>query len=81
MLRVVISSEDTVKPIAAVPYKGSVMVIGDDGTAWRFHGGKKAWRPLPAIPGTPAAGTSEAPRRKRKSLMAGEKPEGAAGGK
>ena len=55
-------------PVAAVAYKGSVVVIGDDGTAWRYTG-KNRWRPLPSVPGTVAAAAIEPPKSKKKSLV------------
>ena len=56
------------KPIAAVPYRETFVVICDDGSVWRFITSKKVWKRWSSIPGT----ASEAAERKKKSLLSDE---------
>ena len=54
------------KPVTAVPYRETFVVICDDGSVWRFITSKKTWKRWGSVPGT----SSELPKRKKKSLLA-----------
>jgi hypothetical protein len=43
------------KPIAAVPFKTTFVVIGDDGSVHRYDKEKKRWTALAPVPGSTAA--------------------------
>jgi hypothetical protein len=58
------------KPIAAVPFKSSFVVVCDDGSVHRYDKDKKRWIALPPLPGSTAANyTFNRKKKKRKPIV------------